>query len=205
MNLDSSMNKLVPLSEEISRLDLYLQIELMRFTDKFEYSITVADDVDPDSVQIPPMLLQPYVENSILHGILPSGRKGRIDIRVEQDEQHHQDYRHAAQELQHTVALPLGARTWDRTRDFASDSTLFAADAPHAPRPAEDLVVVEHAQRGRAAPELEAGGDPEAVLAAFARGLTNKLIHPPTVAIREASADGRADLLEYLKSLYRLD
>lgn len=87
MNLDSSMNKLVPVSEEISRLDLYLQIELMRFADRFEYSIAIADDVDPDSIEIPPMLLQPYVENSILHGILPSGKKGRIDIRVEQNAQ----------------------------------------------------------------------------------------------------------------------
>jgi glutamyl-tRNA reductase len=39
----------------------------------------------------------------------------------------------------------------------------------------------------------------------MARALTNKLIHTPTVAIREAGADGRSDLLEYLKSLYRLD
>lgn len=82
MNLDSSMSNLVPLSEEITRLDLYLQIELMRFEDKFVYSITVADEVDVESIDIPPMLLQPYVENSILHGILPSEKSGKIDIRV---------------------------------------------------------------------------------------------------------------------------
>ncbi|MBI3238219.1 MAG: histidine kinase, partial [Flavobacteriia bacterium] len=83
MNLDSSMSNVVPVSEEISRLDLYLQIELMRFEDKFEYNITIADDIDTESIEIPPMLLQPYVENSILHGILPSDKNGRIDIRVE--------------------------------------------------------------------------------------------------------------------------
>lgn len=83
MNLDSSMSNLVPVSEEIDRLDLYLQIELMRFEDKFEYHISIADDVDIESIEIPPMLLQPYVENCILHGILPSGKNGRIDIRVE--------------------------------------------------------------------------------------------------------------------------
>lgn len=83
MNLDSSMSNLVPVSEEINRLDLYLQIELMRFEDKFEYAITIADDVDIESIEIPPMLLQPYVENCILHGILPSDKPGRIDIRVE--------------------------------------------------------------------------------------------------------------------------
>ncbi|PBQ32036.1 hypothetical protein CNR22_09730 [Sphingobacteriaceae bacterium] len=85
MNLDSSMSNLVSVSEEIERLDLYLQIELMRFEDKFEYDIHIADDVDIESIEIPPMLLQPYVENCILHGILPSGKSGRIDIRVEQN------------------------------------------------------------------------------------------------------------------------
>lgn len=57
----------------------------------------------------------------------------------------------------------------------------------------------------RALKALQNGDDAEAVLNALARAITNKLIHPPTVAIREASADGRSDLLEYLKSLYRLD
>ncbi|MFU8814043.1 MAG: glutamyl-tRNA reductase [Pseudomonadales bacterium] len=57
----------------------------------------------------------------------------------------------------------------------------------------------------RAIRELNNGSDPELVLRTFARALTNKLIHPPTAAIRSASADGRSDLLEYLKTLYRLD
>jgi ligand-binding sensor domain-containing protein len=83
MNLDSSMSNLVSASEEIERLDLYLQIELMRFEDKFQYNIHIADDVDIESIEIPPMLLQPYVENSILHGILPSDKDGQIDINVE--------------------------------------------------------------------------------------------------------------------------
>ncbi len=89
MNLDSSMSNLVSAAEELERLDLYLQIELMRFEDKFEYSIHVDEEVDIESIEIPPMLLQPYVENSILHGILPSGENGRIDIRVEYNELQH--------------------------------------------------------------------------------------------------------------------
>lgn len=83
INLDSSMSNLVAISEEIERLELYLQIELLRFEKRFSYSIKVEDDVDTESVQIPPMLLQPYVENSILHGILPSGKDGRVDIHIE--------------------------------------------------------------------------------------------------------------------------
>jgi glutamyl-tRNA reductase len=57
----------------------------------------------------------------------------------------------------------------------------------------------------RALKDLNNGGDPETVLNSLARSLTNKLIHQPTVAIRQASADGRSDLLDYLKALYRLD
>jgi glutamyl-tRNA reductase len=64
---------------------------------------------------------------------------------------------------------------------------------------------VKAVELARAVKELNGGGDPEAVLASLARAITNKLIHQPTVAIREASADGRADLFEYLKTLYRLD
>jgi glutamyl-tRNA reductase len=57
----------------------------------------------------------------------------------------------------------------------------------------------------RALRELRGGAPAEQVLAGLARSLTNKLIHAPTVAIRNASADGRNDQLEYLKSLYQLD
>lgn len=64
---------------------------------------------------------------------------------------------------------------------------------------------IKSAELERALKELSSGGAPEAVLASLARAITNKLIHNPTVAIREASAEGRADLLEYLKTLYRLD
>ena len=49
------------------------------------------------------------------------------------------------------------------------------------------------------------GTDPDDVLRSLSRSLTNKLIHQPTVAIRDASANDRSDLLEYLKSLYQLD
>lgn len=89
MNLDSSMSNMVPVSEEISRLDLYLQLELMRFEDKFSYKINVAEDVDVESIEIPPMLLQPYVENSILHGILPAERPGHIEINIAYNEERH--------------------------------------------------------------------------------------------------------------------
>lgn len=81
-NLDSSEETSSLLSEEIERLELYLSLELMRFKDKFEYTIEIDEEIEPDNIYVPCMLLQPFVENSIWHGILPSGKKGKISIKI---------------------------------------------------------------------------------------------------------------------------
>lgn len=72
-NLDSvtAGGNVITLEEEIERLELYLSLESMRFKDRFTYDIRVRG-VDPESVLIPPMLMQPFIENSIIHGILPN-------------------------------------------------------------------------------------------------------------------------------------
>jgi glutamyl-tRNA reductase len=64
---------------------------------------------------------------------------------------------------------------------------------------------IQQVELEKALRDLQAGADAERVIGNLARALTNKLIHPPTVAIRNASADGRSDLLDYLKTLYQLD
>jgi hypothetical protein len=84
-NLDSSQSNLVPLSEEMERLKLYLDLEHMRFENKFEYQVNIDENVDTETIEIPPMLLQPYVENSIWHGILPLEKPGLIKIEVKQN------------------------------------------------------------------------------------------------------------------------
>lgn len=83
-NLDSSQSNTVMLAEELERLRLYLKLENMRFADKFEYQINVEDGINVETVVIPAMLLQPYVENSIWHGILPLKKKGLIKINIKQ-------------------------------------------------------------------------------------------------------------------------
>lgn len=82
-NLDSSSegNNLVPLDEELERLSLYLELESIRFQGRFEYEIR-DEDVFTDDYLVPAMLLQPFVENSILHGILPSDIHGKIIIEI---------------------------------------------------------------------------------------------------------------------------
>lgn len=72
----------VSLEEELSRIRLYLSLESMRFKDKFDYEI-VLDDLDAEEIKIPFMLMQPFVENAIMHGILPNeGVFGHIWIHV---------------------------------------------------------------------------------------------------------------------------
>jgi LytS/YehU family sensor histidine kinase len=74
---------LVTLEQEIERIKLYLSLEAMRFKDKFEYFIET-NDVDLDSITIPSMIIQPFVENSIIHGVLPNENVlGKITIRVQ--------------------------------------------------------------------------------------------------------------------------
>jgi ligand-binding sensor domain-containing protein len=82
-NLDSSHqeNGMVPLNDELERLELYLELESMRFNEKFSYSIEIGKHVEVEMLKVPAMFLQPFVENSIIHGILPlKDRKGEIKI-----------------------------------------------------------------------------------------------------------------------------
>ncbi|MFP6835597.1 MAG: glutamyl-tRNA reductase [Pseudomonadales bacterium] len=64
---------------------------------------------------------------------------------------------------------------------------------------------IQQAELQKALKELGNGADPQAVIQGLSRSLTNKHIHAPTLAVRNASADGRADLLEFFKTLYKLD
>lgn len=68
--LDNSASGIISLETEIETLDLYLQMEAMRFHHKFTYSITADDEIDTHTVLIPSMLVQPYAENAIWHGLL---------------------------------------------------------------------------------------------------------------------------------------
>jgi tetratricopeptide (TPR) repeat protein len=78
--LDNSQHTSVPISDELSALNLYLELESIRFKDKFEYKIIIDDEIDPLMHKIPTMLIQPYVENSISHGLIPKEGKGYVNV-----------------------------------------------------------------------------------------------------------------------------
>jgi tetratricopeptide (TPR) repeat protein len=78
--VDNSKPSSIPLKTEIEALNLYLELESLRFENRFEYSINIQDDIDLDYIQVPSMLIQPYVENAIWHGLMHKEGKGKIDI-----------------------------------------------------------------------------------------------------------------------------
>lgn len=81
--LDNSNQKIISLEQELLALTLYIELEAIRFSEKFTFRITVAPDISPNSMGIPPMIIQPFVENAIWHGLLHKGTPGHIDIEFE--------------------------------------------------------------------------------------------------------------------------
>jgi len=86
--LENSRSTTITLQDELEALNLYLELESLRFRDKFDYSVTVDDEIDPLLYKVPAMLIQPYVENSICHGLMPLDRKGLVKIGINLGEDH---------------------------------------------------------------------------------------------------------------------
>ncbi len=86
--LDESNRETISLSEEIETLDLYLQLEKMRFENTLNYSIHAESIAYTEQIKIPPMLIQPFVENAVKHGLMhkPTNRVLTISFSYLQDE-----------------------------------------------------------------------------------------------------------------------
>ncbi len=79
--LQNSLHKVITLADEIDFLEMYLELEMKRYHDKFTYSIEIDENIEPQEITIPPMLLQPYLENTVVHGIGNKEGKGHVCIR----------------------------------------------------------------------------------------------------------------------------
>jgi len=79
--LDSSIEEFIPLAEEIATIENYLELQKVRYEGKFDYSIEVDETIDAESMLIPPMLAQPFIENSIEHGFKHKKARGNLKIR----------------------------------------------------------------------------------------------------------------------------
>jgi ligand-binding sensor domain-containing protein len=80
--LENSAQRQITLAKELETLQLYMEIEQMRFSDGFDFSIETGPEIDPVSIMIIPLLLQPYVENAIWHGLLHKKTKGSVHVSV---------------------------------------------------------------------------------------------------------------------------
>lgn len=83
--LENSQEDFIPLSKEQEILSLYLKLEHYRFRDKFDYEIHVDDTLNTDSIEVPPMLIQPYIENAVWHGLRYKETKGKLVLTVFQE------------------------------------------------------------------------------------------------------------------------
>lgn len=83
--LTNSVNNKVKLAEEIELLKHYVNLELLRFEDKFEVIFSISPELEIDNIEIPSLLIQPYVENAILHGLYNKSAKGTLKISIRED------------------------------------------------------------------------------------------------------------------------
>ena len=96
------------------------------------------------------------------------------------------------------VIVDMGTERYERERRIHNDKALLT-------RLRDEAEATRIEELNKALSSLEKTGDAEAALTMLSRGLTNKLIHPPTAAIRTASADGKTELVDQLRQVYKLE
>lgn len=84
-SLEISREQLVSLAQEIETLEHYLTLQQMRFQDAFSYIIHLPEEMEADEIRIPPMLIQPFVENSILHGVDMKTENGFVHVHFSEE------------------------------------------------------------------------------------------------------------------------
>jgi ligand-binding sensor domain-containing protein/two-component sensor histidine kinase len=85
--MDNTKQPMIDVAEEKEALSLYLELEQMRFEKKFEYQIEINKNIDVNYDKIPSMLIQPYIENAIIHGLLPKQGNGKLHIEMNKKDQ----------------------------------------------------------------------------------------------------------------------
>ncbi len=85
--MDNSRHEFVGIIDEINTLDLYLKLEHLRFQDKFDCEFTVEESLKKETAKIPPMLIQPYIENAIWHGLRYKKEKGTLKVEMKKSDQ----------------------------------------------------------------------------------------------------------------------
>ena len=82
MILEYSEQKEISLADDLKALELYIQLEALRLRNKFSYEISIDEGIDSENTLVPPLMLQPFVENSIWHGLARKEGEGKLSIRI---------------------------------------------------------------------------------------------------------------------------
>jgi tetratricopeptide (TPR) repeat protein len=83
--LENSQEDFIPFYKEQEILSLYLKLEHYRFRDKFDYQINIDEEINAESIEVPPMLIQPYIENAVWHGLRYKKEKGTLNLNIHQE------------------------------------------------------------------------------------------------------------------------
>ena len=86
MVLTNSKKSFISLEDELEMLRLYLEMEKLRFKDSFDYSITFVNSIDDGNVFLPPLLLQPFAENAIWHGLMHKKDRENLEFELSIEE-----------------------------------------------------------------------------------------------------------------------
>ncbi|MHC1777733.1 MAG: histidine kinase [Lentimicrobium sp.] len=78
--LQGSLKEYIPLSQEIENIEHYVELQIIRFSGMFDYELHADNRLEPDTIMIPPMLIQPFVENAIEHGLRYKDSKGKLTV-----------------------------------------------------------------------------------------------------------------------------
>ena len=84
--LQNSQSSLVPLESELEALQLYLELESVRFNHHFYFTIRLDPGLDLSAIKLPPLIIQPYAENAIWHGLMHKEEKGRLEIELYEEQ-----------------------------------------------------------------------------------------------------------------------
>ncbi len=84
--LEHSEKSEITLAEDLRVVETYIQLEMLRLRNDLQYEIVIDKDIDPDATMVPPLIIQPFVENSIWHGLSGKAFSGKISIRITRED-----------------------------------------------------------------------------------------------------------------------
>jgi LytS/YehU family sensor histidine kinase len=85
-NFEAAQQSFIPLEQEIENIKIYLRLEQMRFSNRFTYEVLIDDNLDIEEWMVPTMIMQPLLENALLHGIMPSSIGGSVVIYLKEQQ-----------------------------------------------------------------------------------------------------------------------